>query len=291
MDWQIAGWIMLTGALVAGSAALVGNFLILRQMAMLSDAISHGVLPGIALAFLLTGTKAPLPTVLGAGALGVLTTFLVQTLRQAGVQEEAAIGVTFTSLFALGVVLISLMPSRVHIDLDHVLYGEIAYTPWDALVVNGIEMGPRAVWIMGAIFLLNVVVISLFYKELKICAFDPQMAASIGINVTLVHYVLMGLVSITAVGAFDSVGAILVVAMMVVPGATAYLLTHRLSTMVFLSLALGAGSSVAGYFLAHALDSSIAASMVTVSGVAFAVALLYTRWRRRQRVSPPSWAD
>lgn len=275
MHWGNAIWIMLTGALVAGACGLVGSFLILRRMAMLGDAISHAILPGIALAYMMTGSKATLFMVMGAGALGLLTSFLVQTLQRAGVQEDAGIGVTFTTLFAIGVILISIMPSTVHLDLDHVLYGEIAYVPWDMLTVGGIEVGPRAVWSMGIVFLLDLAVIRLFYKELKICAFDAQMAAAVGINVVMIHYLLMALVSVTTVAAFESVGAVLVVAMLIVPGATAYLLTERLSVMMALSVGIGALSSVLGYFLARWVDGSIAGAMTTVAGALFTLALLF----------------
>jgi manganese/zinc/iron transport system permease protein len=275
MDWYASGTIMLTGALVAASAGLVGCFLILRRMALLGDAISHAVLPGIALAFLLSGSRSSIWMVLGAGALGLVTTFLVQSLQRAGVQEDAGIGVSFTSLFAIGVVIVSLFAGKVDLDLDCVLYGEIAYTPWDQLTVAGIALGPESVWVMGLVFLLNVVVIGLFYKEFKITSFDPAMAAAVGINVTLVHYLLMGLVSVTTVGAFESVGAILVVAMMIIPAATAYLLTERLGTMLTLSMLQGAVSAVAGYFVARWLDSSIAAAMTVVSGGLFTLAFVF----------------
>ncbi|HWI65729.1 MAG TPA: metal ABC transporter permease [Symbiobacteriaceae bacterium] len=275
MDWYASGSIIATGALVAASAGMVGCFLVLRRLALLGDAISHAVLPGIALAFLLTGSRSSLVMVLGAGALGLLTTFLVQSLQRAGVQEDAGIGVSFTALFAVGVVLVSLFAGKVDLDLDCVLYGEIAYTPWDTLTLGGFSLGPEALWIMGGIFLLNVVLISLFYKELKICAFDPAMAAAVGVNVALIHYLLMGLVSVTTVGAFESVGAILVVAMMIVPAATAYLLTERLGMMLVLAVLQGVVSSVLGYFLARWLDSSIAAAMTTVSGALFALAFLF----------------
>jgi manganese/zinc/iron transport system permease protein len=266
--------IILIGALVAGSAGLVGCFLVLRRLALLGDAISHAVLPGIAIAFLLSGSRSAPAMVLGAGALGLLTTFLVQALQRAGVQEDAGIGVSFTSLFAVGVVLISVFAGQVDLDLDCVLYGEIAYAPWDRLLLGGHDLGPRALWTMGTIFLLNVGVIGSFYKEFKICAFDPQMAAAVGINVALIHYLLMGLVSVTTVGAFESVGAILVVAMMIAPAVTAYLLTERLGVMLLLSVALGVISSALGYLLARWLDSSIAAAMTTVSGALFVLALL-----------------
>jgi manganese/zinc/iron transport system permease protein len=272
MDWYASGTIMLMGALVAGSAALVGCFLVLRRLALLGDAISHAVLPGIALAFLFTGSRSPLVMVIGAGALGLLTTFIVQSLGRAGVQEDAGIGVSFTGLFAVGVVLVSVFAGRVDLDLDCVLYGEIAYTPWTHFTLGSLNLGPRGLWIMGAIFLLNLTVIGLFYKEFKLTAFDPQMAAAVGINVALVHYLLMGLVSVTTVGAFESVGAILVVAMMIIPAATAFLLTERLALMLALSVGQGVVSAVAGYMVARWLDSSIAAAMTTVSGTLFVLA-------------------
>lgn len=275
MDWAAAGWIILTGALVASAAGIVGCFLMLRRMALLGDAISHGVLPGIAVAFLLSGTRDTFVMVLGAGAFGLLTTVLVQTLQRTGLQEDAGMGISFTALFAVGVVLISLFASHIDLDLDCVLYGEIAYTPWNTLEINGVNVGPSPVWTMGIITLIVVAVISLFYKELKLTAFDPGMAAAVGINVVLVHYVLMGLVSLVTVGAFESVGAILVVAMMIAPAATAYLLTDRLRTMLVLSVVQGVLSSVFGYFLARALDSSIAAAMAVVSGGLFVLALLF----------------
>lgn len=275
MDWYASGSIIATGALVAASAGMVGCFLVLRRLALLGDAISHSVLPGIAIAFLLTGSRSSIWMVLGAAALGLLTAFLVQAFQRAGVQEDAGMGVTFTALFAFGVVLVSLFAGQVDLDLDCVLYGEIAYTPWDTLAIGGVNIGPEALWVMGGVFLLNVVVIGLFYKELKICAFDPSMAAAVGINVAFIHYLLMGLVSVTTVGAFESVGAILVVAMMIIPAATAYLLTEKLSRMLLLAVLQGVISSVIGYFVARWLDSSIAAAMTVVSGTLFAGAFLF----------------
>lgn len=269
-------WIILTGALVASSCGFLGCFLILRRMAMLGDAISHAVLPGIVLAFLLTGTRDSLPMVIGASALGLLTVFLVQTLHQSGVKSDAAIGVTFTSLFSVGVILISLYTQQVDLDLDCVLYGEIAYVPWNTWEIGSLSLGPLAVWQVGIVFLISLAVIGLFYKQFKLCAFDPAMAAAVGIPVTLFHYLLMGLVSMTTVASFESVGAILVVAMLVVPSATAYLLTDRLHVMLILSIVIGTLCSVLGYSLATWLDSSIAGAMTTVAGFLFLLAFLFS---------------
>lgn len=275
-DFGVSGWIILTGSLVAASCGFLGCFLVLRRLAMLGDALSHALLLGIVGAFLATSSRAAVPLFIGAVIVGLLTSFFVQSLSQGGVQGDAAIGVTFTSLFALGVVLVSMFAGSVDLDMECVLYGEIAYTPFDLLEVGGRSLGPRPVWINGGLALLNLLVVGLLYKELKICAFDPAMAAAVGINVTLMHYLLMGLVSVTTVGAFESVGAILVVAMLIVPGATAYLLTDRLERMLGIAVGVGVLSSVAGYFIAQRLDCSIAGAMATVSGLLFMVAFLFS---------------
>jgi manganese/zinc/iron transport system permease protein len=267
-------WIITIGALVAASCSLVGCFLILRRMAMLGDAISHAVLPGIALAFLFTGSRNSFVMLLGAGILGMVTAALVQLLtKNGGVRNDAAIGVTFTSLFAVGVLLISLYASNVDLDLDCVLYGVIEYTPLYRLIIAGRDFGPQAFWQMAVVFALVVLTVSLLFKELKIAAFDPEMATAVGINATLLHYILMGLVSVTTVGAFEPVGAILVVAMLVVPPATAYLLTDDLKKMLFIAALSGVLSSIFGYFLAQWLDASTAGAMTLVAGAQFALAL------------------
>ncbi len=286
-------WVLLTASLVASSCGFIGSFLVLRKMAMVGDAISHSVLLGIVLAFLLTQQLGGIAMFIGAALMGLFTTFVIQLLHQGGAQEDAAIGVTFTGLFALGVVLLSLYASNVHLDTEHVLFGEIAYVPWDILVWNGIELGPRAVWTVGGAFLLTLVVTGLFFKEFKLCAFDPAYALTLGIPVTLFHYVQMTLVSLTTVAAFDSVGAVLGVAMLIVPGATAYLLTDKLERMLLLSVVVGVLSAVLGYGFAVWLDVSISGAMASAAGFVFALAFLFsprsgiipTAWRRRRVLS------
>lgn len=266
--------ILLVGSTVAASCALVGSFLVLRRMALLGDAISHAVLPGIVLAFLFTGDRSALPMVLGAGALGVLTVALVELFnRSRRLKEDAAIGVVFPALFSIGVILISRYTASVDLDLDCVLYGEIAYAPWDLLFWGGASLGPKALWVNGGTLLLNLLLVGLLFKELKVTTFDPELAQSLGFSPVLLHYVLMSAVSVTVVGAFESVGAILVVAMLVVPPATAYLLTDRLGVMLGLGVALGVVSAIGGYFLARWWDASIAGAMAAVSGLLFVVAV------------------
>lgn len=267
--------IITTGILVAVPCALLGTLLVLRQMAMMGDAISHAVLPGIVVAFFISESLGPLTSLVGAGAFGLLCAVLVEKLRNTGrVREDSSIGIVFTALFALGVFLISRFATDVHIDLEHVLYGEIAFSPLNSLIIGGLNLGPRSFWALGIVTVLTVALVALLYKELKIGTFDPGLAAAVGLSPVLVHYLLMGAVSVTTVGAFDSVGAILVVAFLIVPPATAYLLTDRLLRMMALSVLLGVTSSVAGYYLAALLDVAIAGMMAVVAGALFVSALL-----------------
>ncbi|MEM8996132.1 MAG: metal ABC transporter permease, partial [Acidobacteriota bacterium] len=267
--------ILLVGSAVAASCALIGTFLVLRKMALLGDAISHAVLPGIAVAFLITGDRSALPMVLGASVLGVVTVFLVELGTRSGrLREDASIGVVFPALFSIGVILISRYAGQVDIDLDCVLYGEIAYTPWDVFFWGERSMGPRALWINGIILGLVVIFVAIFYTELKLSTFDASLSAALGFSPVVLHYLLMSMLSITVVGAFESVGAILVVAMLVVPPATAYLLTERLSRMLGLSVLFGVASAVLGYYAARLLDASIAGAMASMAGALFGLVLL-----------------
>ncbi|MYL53132.1 iron ABC transporter [Pontibacillus yanchengensis] len=284
-------WIILTGCLVGITCGMTGALLILRKMAMLADAISHTVLLGIVLAFFVTQSLNGLPMLIGAAFVGVLTAVMVQALDSSGVQSDAAIGVVFTSLFALGVVLISFVGDSVHLDVNHALMGEIAFIPWDSLMINGVSYGPTAVWMLGGVFLLNLLLILIFYKEIKISTFDSAMAISIGVPVVFIHYMLMTMVSFSTVASFDSVGAILVVAMLIVPGATAYLITDRFGMMIILSAIIGAASSLLGYGMSIVFDVSISGAMAVSTGILFTAAFMLSpkhgmiaKWLRRKQM-------
>jgi len=267
--------IQLIAVLVAVACALPGVFLILRGMAMMSDAISHAILPGIVIAFLITGNLSSGWLILGAGLSGVLTVALVEVLRTTGLlKEDAAIGIVFPALFSLGVVLIAVFADDVHLDTDAVLLGELAFAPFDRHVILGREV-PRAAAVMGIILVINAAFITLFYKELKMSTFDAALASSFGFAPSVLHYGLMALVSTTAVGAFDAVGSILVVALMVAPPAAAYLLTRRLSSMLVWSALIGCLVAVWGYWMARLLDASIAGSMATMAGILFVIVLAF----------------
>lgn len=267
--------IQLIAAVVAAACALPGVFLVLRRMALMSDAISHAILPGIVLAFFVTEDLSSPFLVIAAALTGVLTVSLVELLNRTKlVREDAAIGLVFPALFSLGVILIARFAGDVHLDTDAVLLGELAFAPFNRLVVLGYDLGPQALYVMLGILLLDALFILLFYKELKLATFDAGLAAALGFSPALIHYTLMTLVSVTAVGAFDAVGSVLVVALMIVPPATAYLLTDRLAHMIALSVLIGVASAISGYWLAHILDASIAGSMATMTGILFAVTFL-----------------
>ncbi|MGX1192445.1 metal ABC transporter permease [Metabacillus sp. SLBN-84] len=269
-------WILLTGSLVGITCAIIGCFLILRRMAMLADAISHSVLLGIVGAYFISKSLDGVSMFIGAAVVGLLTAFLVQVLNAKGVQSDAAIGVVFTSLFAVGVILLSLFGGNIHLDVDHALMGEITFIPWNTLTLAGMDVGPKAVWMLGSVLVINLILIALFYKEFKITSFDPQMAAAIGIPVLVMHYLQMGMLSITTVASFDSVGAILVVAMLIVPASAAYLLTDKLSHMLVISSGIGVLSAVLGYWSATWLNVSIAGAMATAAGAIFFLAFLFS---------------
>jgi manganese/zinc/iron transport system permease protein len=257
-------------AVVAAACALLGVFLVLRRMALISDAISHAILPGIVLAFFVVEDLSSPLLVVGAATMGLVTVVLVELLRRTElVREDAAIGLVFPVLFSFGVVLIARFADDVHLDIDAVLLGELAFAPFDRWVVAGYDLGPSALWLMSGILVLNVLFITVLYKELKLATFDAGLALALGFSPALMHYGLMALVSITAVGAFDAFGSILVGALMIAPPATAYLLTDRLPLMLGLAALIGVCSGIGGYWLAHWFDLSIAGSMASVAGAAF----------------------
>jgi manganese/zinc/iron transport system permease protein len=267
--------IQLIAVLAAVACALPGTFLVLRRMAMMSDAISHAILLGIVAAFFLTRDLASPLLVLGAALTGLLTVAGVDLLQRTRlVREDAATGLVFPALFSIGVILISRFAGDVHLDIDSVLLGELAFAPFDRLTLAGRDVGPRGLWLMGGILLLDAAVIAALWKEFSLSTFDGALAGALGFSPVVLTYALMGLVSVTAVGAFDVVGSILVVALMVAPPAAAWLLTDRLSRMLGLAAAFGATSALAGYWAAHALDVSIAGAMATTAGLVFVGASL-----------------
>ncbi len=294
VQWQtLDTWIVVVGALCGMSCALLGTFLVLRRMSMMGDAISHAVLPGLAIAFLVAGSRGSLVMLVGAGVVGLLTAVFTQWIHRAGrVDEGASMGVVFTVLFAIGLILIVHVAEHgsdelgraAGVDLDPrcVLQGALEMVHLYPVTLFGVS-APRAFWITAAVFIANVAIVALLYKELKISAFDPALATSLGISADWMHYLLMTLVAITTVVAFESVGSILVIAMLIVPAAAAHLLTDRLGSMLGLAMIIAVIAAVTGHWSAINVPSwvgfdgqsaSTAGMIAVVSGLVFSLALL-----------------
>ena len=248
MNWTMFDtWIVVVGALCAVACALPGCFLVLRKMSMMGDAISHAVLPGLAAAFLITSSRASFVMFVGAAIVGILTAVFTQWVSKFGkVDRGAAMGIVFTTLFAVGLILIRQAADHVDLDAGCVLYGAIETTPFQMVTIGNVEL-PRAALVIGSVLLVNLMVILLFFKELRLSSFDPELATTLGINANLMHYLLMTMVAVTTVAAFESVGSIIVIAMLIVPPATALLLTKRLGLMLILSVVIGVGAAVLGH--------------------------------------------
>lgn len=268
--------IQLIASLVAIACAIPGTFLILRKMAMISDAISHSILPGIVIGFFITqDLNSPLLIFLAA-LTGIITVVLVERIQKTGlVKEDTAIGLVFPALFSIGVILIAKNANDVHLDVDAVLLGELAFAPFDRLLIAGTDVGPKSLWVIGCILIVTIGLLIAFFKELKVSTFDVGLSASLGFSPAIIHYGLMTVSSVTTVGAFDAVGAILVVALMIAPAASAYLLTTNLKKMLLLSIGFGVFSAVSGYWFAHWLDASIAGSITTMLGLLFFMIYLF----------------
>lgn len=298
--WSMADtWIVVAGILCAVAASLPGNFLVLRRMSLLGDAISHAILPGLAVAFLISESRASVPMFVGAVIVGVLTALFTEWIRDFGeVDEGASMGVVFTTLFALGLTMIVRAADSVDLDPGCVLYGAIELTWLDTIRVGSFEL-PRVVLTLSIVTVLNAAFVVVFFKELRLSAFDPALATSLGFNARWMHYLLMIDVAITAVACFETAGNILVVAMFVVPPATAFLLTQRLSSMIIVSVIVAILSAIMGHVSALVVphwfgfrSTSTSGMMALTAGLIFLLASLFAprngvfaRIVRRQKLS------
>lgn len=282
---------MLAGTLAAITCGLLGNFLVLRKLSLMGDAISHSVLPGLVIAFLIASTRSPLVMFLGAAVAGIVTVILVELVQKLGrVEPGAAMGVVFSVMFALGVLLIERAAVR-HVDLDAdcVLHGQLENLAWygapqewsGLLQWSSLQAVPRQVTALLITCALAFGFVVLLFKELRLAAFDPAMATTQGFSAGLMHYLLMIFVAAATVASFDAVGSILVIAMLVCPAATARLLTDRLLTQIIWSVVIAAATGVLGYFAATSVPAlfdkdsvNAAGSMTIVAGALLVLAMI-----------------
>lgn len=298
MTWtSIDTWIVVVGTLTAVACALPGCFLVLRKMSMMGDAISHAVLPGIAAGFLLTGSRASLPMFVAAALTGVLTAVFTQWVSRFGrVDRGAAMGIVFTTLFAIGLIMIVQAADHVDLDPGCVLYGAMELTPLDTRTVAGLAI-PRAAITIGAVLLINLAVLAALFKEFRLSSFDAGLSDTLGFSSQFLHYLLMTMVAVTTVAAFEAVGSIIVIAMLIVPPATALLLTRRLVPMLGIASLVGAASAFLGHLSANTVprwfgfeSTSTSGMMATCAGLLFLAAWLFSPaeglvvrfWRQRR---------
>lgn len=266
--------IVAIASLVAMSCSLVGVFLVIRKLSMISDAISHTVLLGIVIVFMITKEVNSPWMFIGAIIMGLITVAMIQMIENTDlVSEEASVGLVFPFLFSIAIVLISRYAGSVHLDTDAVLLGEIAFAPLDRISILGISL-PKALISALGVFVLNGTLIKLFFKELKLTSFDFILATTLGFSPLIMNTLLMSLVSLTAVSSFNAVGSILVIAFMIGPALSANLMTHDLKKIIKLSLLISIFNVVVGYQFARILDVSIAGSMALVTGITFTVIFL-----------------
>lgn len=261
--------------ITAVSCALLGVFLVLKNMAMVADALSHTVLLGIVLGYFIAGDLDSPILFVGAALFGVMTVYAIEyVVNKFAIQSDAATGLVFTLLFALAIILISKYARNVHLDVDVVLSGEVVFATLNTMEIFGIRV-PISFARMFIMLVINLAFVAVTYQQLKVSIFDPVYAKSIGVAVGFLNLVLMTLVSITTVVAFDTVGAILVISLMVAPALSAHLLSKRLSIMLLVALLYGVINSVLGYYVAIYFNVSISGTIAFAGFVTFLLTLLF----------------
>ena len=275
-DYIWNGKIVLMGFFVSASCGMIGSFIVVRRLALMGDAISHGILPGLVLAFIVSQSKALLPMFIGACAAGMLCNFCIEWLnKKTPIKLDSAMGLTFTSFFALGIILIAQFANNAHIDAECLLYGEIGYIPLEKhIFIGDFHLGPRPLAFMGVVLISITVLIILFYKQLMVTSFDLTLSVTLGLPVKIFHYGLMLCLAFTIVSSFESVGVILVIAMIIFPSITASFFVTRMPNILFSTIPLSAFYSIGGFCFARWFDCSIASAMVVVAMLCFFVAWL-----------------
>lgn len=267
--------IIIIAALAALSCAIPGVFLIVRGMALMSDAMSHSVLLGMVIAFLIFKDLGSPFIFVGAVMAAVGTVFCTEKIIASNkLKKDAAVGLVFPLFFSIAVFLISQYARSVHLDTDMILVGEIAFAPLNKLVIGSWNFGPRALWILLAICLINCFVVFVFFRAFKVTIFDPHAAKMFGYNQKFLHYLLMLLMSCTTVVVFDIVGAIICVALTIVPGATAFLYVKKLEHMFFLTAVIAIIMGSFGAMVGIYFDVSIAGAISTVAGILFLMSVI-----------------
>jgi manganese/zinc/iron transport system permease protein len=298
-DWNIDGWIVVAGALAAIASSLLGCLLMLRRMSLIGDAISHSVLPGIAAAILIFQTKSNSWVFFAAALAGLFAVWLSSAIKKwGGVEESAAIGIVFTSLFSIGLVMVFRSDSFLDLDPACILFGSLETS---ILAISKTWLGPipEVVVSLAMVCALNCLAIIALFKEWRITTFDPEFANTQGISDSIFHYLLAALVSVTCIAAFEAVGTVLVIAMLIVPAATAYLLSRNLQVILVLAVVISVLFALFGHLSAIGLPKlfglksvSSSAMMAVMGGLFLSLAILFSpqqglfaQWLRTRKIS------
>jgi manganese/zinc/iron transport system permease protein len=276
--------VVFLAVVTALACSLPGVFIVLRRNSMLVDAISHAVLPGIVVGYFFTRDIDSPWLIIGAAIAGLLVVLGSEWLSRTGLLAgDSPQGLIFPALFSIGVMMISLNFANIHLDVHAVLVGDLNLAAWDHFHVGGVSIGPSYLYVMLGVLVLNISFLSLLYPSLKLTTFDTEFASTIGIRTGMLNAAFMFLVSVTVTAAFYAVGAILVVALVIVPAATAYLLSRRLVTMIALSAVIAAGGALGGFFVAYALNAATSAGMAVFYGALFVITVIGVRLTRKLR--------
>ena len=291
---ELVLWTLAIAMLTAILCSLCGVLLLVNREAMLSEALSHAVLPGIIVAFLLTGDRSSPWLIIGAGLTGVVMILIARSVARAGtVNGEAALGIAFSALFSIGVILASLHLAGVHFHAECIVDGNLSTAPLNTIVIGGKSIGPRSFYVIAATLAAVVTFISLFYKELKIALFDGALSQSFGYRPAMLKLVWLILVSLSTVAVFEVAGSVLVVALMIAPPAAALLLSRRLSQMLVIAPIISGLASLGGFAIGYQLDVSPTGPIAAAAGLAFLIVfalapsqgvLARVQRRRQQRV-------
>ena len=276
--------ITLLAIVTAVACALPGVFIVLRKDSMLVDAISHAVLPGIVVGYAVTRDLGSPLLIVGSALAGLVVVMGGEWLgRTKLLTGDSPQGLIFPALFSAGVILVSLDFAGIHLDTHAVLVGDLNLAAFAQFYLNDVSIGPRYLYVMLGVLGLVAAFITLNYRNLKLATFDPEFATTTGVRTGVLNIAFMFLVSVTVTAAFHAAGAILVLALVVVPAATAHLVTSRLGSMIWVTVALAGGGALAGFWIAYALDAATSAGMALVQGLLFGVVLVGTRVQRRLR--------
>lgn len=270
-----------TTIFTAISCCIPGTFLILRGTSLISDAISHAIFLGIVLSFFIFKSFYAPVLFLGATITALSTIWLIEKLiTTQRLKSDAIIGIIFPFLFSIATILINLYANNIHLDIDAVLLGELAFSPFYQIIWSHNLIGSYALWTMGIILIINLITLLILYKKLIISTFDPEFAQSCKYNVYAIHWILMTLTCITILAAFEATGAILIISFIIIPPATAYLITKSIGYMIVIGILISILGSILGCLFAHLFQTSIAGSITTIYSLLFTCAYfksLYTK--------------